>query len=70
VPRVKNGDLEGVSCSSAKACTAVGSSGNDTLAERWDGRNWAVQSTLNPVTGTYFSELVGVSCSSACACCG
>jgi hypothetical protein len=65
---VKNGDLQGVSCSSAKACTAVGSSGNDTLAERWDGRKWAVQSTLNPVTGTYFSELVGVSCSSATSC--
>ena len=42
--RIKNGILEGVSCSSAKACTAVGSNGGEaTLAERWNGTKWALQ---------------------------
>jgi hypothetical protein len=77
MPRVKNGALSGgvlygVSCSSAKACTAVGSYGEgagwSTLAERWNGRKWAIQSTPSPVTGTDGSELLGVSCSSATSC--
>ena len=64
--------LDGVSCTSASACTAVGyyyTSSNSTvmLAERWDGTNWTIQTTPNPVGGsdTVFS---GVSCSSATAC--
>ncbi len=64
--------LMAVSCSSAKACTAVGSygerAGGSTLAERWNGKKWALQSTPNPVTGTDGSELLGVSCSSATSC--
>jgi hypothetical protein len=69
----KGSELVGVSCSSAKACTAVGDYYNRsgtfvTLAERWNGRKWAIQATPNPVTGTDGSELLGVSCSSARAC--
>ena len=69
----KGSELVGVSCSSAKACTAVGDYSNRsgtfvTLAERWNGRKWAIQATPNPVTGTDGSELLGVSCSSARAC--
>ncbi|HEU4682194.1 MAG TPA: S8 family serine peptidase, partial [Gemmatimonadales bacterium] len=63
--------LEGVSCSSATACTAVGrytdSSGNGaTLAERWNGTEWTIQSTPNP--GPRSSFLHDVSCRSASDC--
>ncbi len=58
--------LSGVSCTAANACTAVGdytnSSGTTvTLAERWNGNSWTIQSTPNP-TGTQASDLNGVSC--------
>ncbi len=64
--------LSGVSCSSATACIAVGdyndSAGNEvTLAERWDGSSWQLQSTPNP-TGATSSALNGVSCPSAKSC--
>jgi hypothetical protein len=65
--------LTGVSCTSATACTAVGTyyyldAGVPvTLAERWNGTAWAVQATRNP-GGTNDSELSGVSCTSATAC--
>jgi hypothetical protein len=64
--------LLGVSCTGANACTAVGfyddSAGHQlTLAERWDGSNWTVQTTPNP-SGSTTSQLSEVSCSSATAC--
>jgi hypothetical protein len=65
--------LSGVSCTAAKACTAVGdyvnSSGTAdlTLAERWNGSSWAIQPTPNP-TGAGISVLSGVSCTAAKAC--
>jgi hypothetical protein len=62
--------FQAVSCSSPRACTAVGSYGDkgSTLAERWNGKKWVLQSTLTPVTGTDGSELAGVSCVSAKSC--
>jgi hypothetical protein len=59
--------LWGVSCSSATACIAVGnytdSNGSElTLAERWNGTTWTIQTT--PGEGS----LTGVSCTSATAC--
>ena len=64
--------LAGVSCTSAHACTAVGqylnSSGVDlTLAEKWNGTSWSIETTPNP-TGAHGSLLDGVSCSSATKC--
>jgi hypothetical protein len=60
--------LNGVSCTSASACTAVGPAGNGlTLAERWSGTSWVIQATPNP-GGATISELNGVSCASAIAC--
>ena len=65
--------LKDVSCTTATACTAVGSSYNNstgklvTLAERWNGTAWTIQSTPNP-TGAGGSYLEGVSCTSATAC--
>jgi hypothetical protein len=63
--------LSGVSCTAANACTAVGSYENSsnevvTLAERWNGSTWTVQTTVN-VTKTATS-LLGVSCVSASFC--
>jgi hypothetical protein len=59
-----------VSCSSPNACTAVGDHSTKagppaTLAERWNGRGWTLQSTPTPGGR---GELDAVSCSSAVAC--
>jgi hypothetical protein len=66
-PGSKWSELVAVSCSSARACAAVGQDSKGTLAERWNGTKWAIQPTPNPA-GTKGSELVAVSCSSAKAC--
>jgi len=52
-------DLQAVSCTSARACTAVGFSG----IERWNGATWASQRSPQ-IRGT----LAAVSCASARAC--
>ena len=62
--------LWGVSCTSATACIATGNSGstngnNATLAERWNGRRWAIQPTTSNSAGPV---LTNVSCTSARAC--
>jgi hypothetical protein len=64
--------LEAVSCTSSTACTAAGhyvnSSGTTvTLAERWNGTEWIVQTTPNPTSATS-SVLWGVSCASSTSC--
>src|SRR6202050_2727059 len=45
-------EMEAISCTSSTACTAVGhyttSSISSTLAERWNGTSWTVQTTPNP----------------------
>lgn len=71
-PTVLQGDLLAVSCASSSACTAVGdlASGGSrtaTLAERWNGVSWAIQSTPTPAGGRSAS-LQGVSCTSSTAC--
>jgi hypothetical protein len=67
----KNVSLVGVSCPSTRACTAVGyyktRSKYVTLAERWNGKRWSLESTPNP-GGSPDSELNGVSCPSTGAC--
>ncbi len=68
-------ELNGISCSSASECMAVGSVGTspsagpeDTLAERWSGgAHWTVDSPLNPPNEIY-RWLYGVSCLSAKSC--
>jgi hypothetical protein len=64
--------LSGVSCTSSMACTAVGDGGSNsgtavTLAERWNGANWAIQPTPNPAGSTQ-SSLGAVSCTLTTAC--
>jgi hypothetical protein len=66
--------LGGVSCTSATACTAVGYSFDDssylgaTLAERWNGTSWTIQSTPNKATYEGFNVLNAVSCASETVC--
>jgi hypothetical protein len=63
--------LLGVSCSSPRACTAVGDeqAGSRflTLAERWNGSRWSIQPTPSPASAVV-SELLGVSCPAANSC--
>src|SRR5205085_3421309 len=64
--------LFGVSCTSARACTAFGDNRINadtgmTLEERWDGTAWTIETTPNPTSATR-SSLEGVSCASATAC--
>ena len=58
--------LAGVSCASARSCTAVGYftiiTGIDVLlAERWNGTGWTIQRTRYPA-GARYVQLAGVSC--------
>jgi hypothetical protein len=62
----------GVSCTSSKACTAVGyyedgAADIGTLAERWNGTEWSIQTTPNPL-GVTEATLQGVSCTTAKVC--
>ena len=63
--------LSGVSCTSSSACIAVGTSGYGgsgrppTLAERWNGTTWTIQTTPNPSGG---GVLAGGSCASPTVC--
>jgi hypothetical protein len=68
--RTRTASLRDVSCTSATACTAVGSYTTEagvtqTLAEAWNGTSWSVQST--PAAGTS-SVLHSVSCVSSSEC--
>jgi hypothetical protein len=69
--------LDGISCPSASLCIAVGSyatssAPGSTLAEKWNGSTWSVQSTPNPVstvpTAVLNASLGSVSCRSSTAC--
>jgi len=58
--------LKAVWCESAKSCKAVGVSAtgtgeNVTLAESWDGTNWTIETTPNPI-GQRYDGLANLSC--------
>jgi hypothetical protein len=63
--------LDGVACSSRRACTAVGFAAGGTrvapLAERWNGSRWSIERTPR-VSGSTNSELLGVSCPASREC--
>jgi len=63
--RLANDELFGVTCLSARSCTAVGSGGGKTLVEGWNGTAWSIVPSRNR---SGFGELLGVSCISASAC--
>jgi hypothetical protein len=62
-------ELFGVSCTATSACVAVGSTGSQPLALRWDGANWARQhvAPTHGGVGTQ-GELVSVSCAGLGGC--
>jgi hypothetical protein len=66
--------LQSVSCTSATACTAVGSwisstgGSNKTLAQTWNGSQWLVETTVDPA-GATFSAFFGLSCRSSSQAC-
>jgi hypothetical protein len=66
-------ELSAVSCTSPRACTAVGSYAQTPstpsvpLAERWNGKTWRRQAPAVPAR-TESTFLYGVSCTSATAC--
>jgi len=66
------GALHGVSCTSRRACTAVGNYGTAAgrvlaVAERWNGARWVIQPTPRPA-GATSAQFSGVSCSAARVC--
>jgi hypothetical protein len=68
----QGGRLEGVSCTSASACTAVGyyvnaGGTNVPLVERWNGSEWTTQSAVAP-GGSTRATLHEVSCASSTDC--
>src|SRR5215472_22971 len=64
---VKPDYLNGVTCLSATACTAVGSYARGTLVESWNGTTWSVVPSPNPA-GPGSGSLYSVSCAAADAC--
>ena len=62
-------ELRAVSCTSATACTAVGSSASETwaLAERWNGIRWTIQRTPS-ISRIGYTVLTAVSCAAPAAC--
>jgi hypothetical protein len=67
-----NAFLGGVACPTSTVCTAVGHYVNSrankevTLAERWDGTTWSVQSTPSPGNGP--DGLTSVACPATTSC--
>jgi hypothetical protein len=67
-PTGHNAFFNGVACTSASACTAVGNQTLvKTLAERWNGQRWQVQATPNPSGGQNIF-LAGVACPARTVC--
>ncbi len=77
IPNPTGATLNGVSCTSDLACTAVGGfadstgpgAGGLTLAERWNGTRWSIQTTPNPAGPRFDTDqLNAVSCTSSTSC--
>jgi hypothetical protein len=66
---VARSTLQSVSCARASLCVATGYGGPHTLAERWNGQRWVIDSTPSPSTaGGIASVLDGVACPAAATC--
>jgi hypothetical protein len=59
--------LDGVSCSSTAACTAVGSWDGNPLVERWNGTRWSIQRPVERGGGSG-RAVSDVSCPSSSSC--
>lgn len=67
LPGVTYSLLYDVSCSSASACTAVGSDSIGMLGETWNGRDWSSQAPTSPSQASS-TDLQAVSCIAATSC--
>ena len=71
-PGSAHGQLQSVACTSATNCFAVGrTNGTHTLIERWNGTNWVVVPSPDPVStssSVVNNELSGVACATATIC--
>ena len=72
-PGATNASLAGVSCPSAGSCYAIGYTNNKgesaTLVERWNGANWSIVPSPNPVVPTHGDiELHAISCTTTTDC--
>ncbi len=66
-------EIRGISCTAANACTIVGDYKNSagtwvTLAERWNGTEWAIQTSPNPAEAKASYLNGGVACTSSTSC--
>jgi hypothetical protein len=59
--------LDGVACTGASNCFAVGNSMDNTLTERWNGAGWSIVSSPSP-NPSKPNVLSGVACPSASLC--
>ena len=64
-------ELNGVTCTGASSCTAVGDYSNasnldQTLVESWNGTTWTV--VASPNAGSMRNSLAGIACTSATSC--
>jgi hypothetical protein len=66
IPATGQSALSGVSCTSPRACTAVGGNpdAGTSLVLRWDGTTWSVQPSPNPAH-TETNGFTSVSCTTA-----
>jgi hypothetical protein len=64
IPGAGGAAFAGVSCTSRRACVAVGRRRGRAFVERWDGRRWSVQQ----FPGVPHSYLYGISCPSPSTC--
>jgi hypothetical protein len=63
----KDSRFYGVSCASARSCTAVGYATTKALAEHWNGRSWKIQTVPNPPHATD-APLTAISCTTGTSC--
>jgi hypothetical protein len=70
-PGGQGGVLNGVSCTSSSACTAVGSllpgEHSMALSERWNGTNWELETSVTPAGATE-AALNAVACTGPSSC--
>jgi hypothetical protein len=70
-PGSLDADLDGVSCTSAKSCIAVGAAGNSSsglLADSWNGKAWKVLPVPTPAVAGTAPTFTGISCTSTANC--
>jgi hypothetical protein len=58
-PTSPKGSFNGVSVASPTNAWAVGSTGDKTLIERWNGNSWSIKSSVNPGSSQVLNAVSG-----------